>query len=175
MINNRKYTESEIKLIMNNVILVYDSREKSNSHILDWCSYKNRVETIKDKLDYGDYTFRVKAIPELGIPHTLDFRNEIVYERKNSWNEVSQNLTSGRDRFKIELAMCTAQMTIAVEDNWSNLYQGNYDTKYNRKSFIASVKTFEHRYGVSFKCFKKEEMAVEMYTSFLYYLRERLK
>lgn len=175
MINNRKYTDEEIKLIMKNVVLIYDSREKSNSHILDWCSYKNRVEAIKDKLDYGDYTFKVRAIPELGIHHDLDFRNEMVYERKNSWSELSQNFTKGRDRFAKELAMCSAQMTIAVEDTWTNLYQGNYDTKYNRKSFIASVKTFEHRYGVTFKCFKKEEMGVEMYTGFIYYLRERLK
>lgn len=175
MINNRKYTDVEIKKICNNIVVVCDSREKVNSHITDWMDYKNRCEYVTSKLDYGDYTFKVKAIPELDILHDLDFSSEIVVERKNSWDELSQNFLKNRARFCEELAMCQAKMIILIEDSWSNLFQGNYRSKYDNRAFIASLQTFEQRYNVTFKCFKKEEMATYMYTYFYYYLRERLK
>ena len=142
MLNNRKYTDTEIKEICKNIVLVYDSREKNNKHILDWCSYKNRVEVSKEKLDYGDYTFKVKPIPELGIMHWLDFRNEIVVERKNGWDELSQNFLKNRARFCEELAMCKAEMYILIEEPWTNLFQGKYRSQYNNRAFISSLQTF---------------------------------
>jgi ERCC4-type nuclease len=175
MLKNRNFTDNEVEKILKNMVLLVDSREKSNQHILEWCSYKNRVETKKIGLPNGDYSCMLKAIPELGIPTDLYFHDEFVIERKNSLDEISQNFTKNRARFEHELGTHKGKLIIAIEDTWTNLFQGNYNSSYNRKSFIGSVFAFEHRYDVSFRFLKQEEMGVFIYGEMRYFLREKLK
>ena len=175
MLNNRKFTDKEIDTILDNMIILVDTRERSNLHILDWCEYKNRVETKKMGLPNGDYSFMLKAIPELGIPNDMYFHKEFVIERKNSLDEISQNFTKNRARFEHELSSYKGKLIIAIEDSWTNLFQGNYKSDYGRRSFIGSVFAFEHRYDVSFRFLKKEEIAVFIYGEMRYFLREKLK
>lgn len=175
MISNRNFSLEDIDNILKNMVILVDSREKSNKHILDWLDYKDRCEYQKITFSNGDYSCMLKACPEYGINEDIYFHKEFVIERKNSLDELSQNFTKNRARFEHELGTFNGRMIIAVEDTWSNLFQGNYSAKYNRKSFIGTTMAFTHRYGVSFNFLKKEEIGVYIYTQCRYYIREKLK
>jgi ERCC4-type nuclease len=175
MLNNRNFTDKDIDTILKNMVILVDTREKANTHIAEWLEYKNRCEWIKMKLNNGDYSCMLKAMPEFGITHDLYFHNEFSIERKNSLDEISQNFTKNRTRFEEELATKKGQMIIAIEDDWTNLFQGNYQSKYDRRSFIASIMAFWHRYDVPFVFLDKEEIPVFIYTHMRYFLREKLK
>ncbi len=174
MLEYRRFTDKEIDLIIKSMVILIDRREKT-SHIKEWLSYKNRCEYLDVTLSNGDYSFMVKAIPELGITEDLYFDKEICIEKKSGLDEISQNFTKHRSRFEHELSTYKGKMVILIEDTWTNLFQGNYKANYNRKSFIGSVMAFYHRYNVPFHFQKKEEMGVFIYTYFRYYLREKLK
>ena len=86
------------ELISSMVILV-DTREKVNDHILEYFDKKNIIYK-KKALDYGDYSFMIPANDKLSIPRDLYFMNKVVVERKASLEEISNNLTKERDRFE---------------------------------------------------------------------------
>lgn len=175
MINNRNFSDKEIDEILKNMVILVDSREKSNAHIVEWMEYKNRCEFERMALPNGDYSCKLKAMPEFGINNDVYFHREFVIERKNSLDEISQNFTKHRTRFEEELATKKGKMIIAIEDSWTNLFQGNYSAKYNRRSFIGSVMAFWNRYDVPFVFLKSEEIGVFIYTQMRYFLREKLK
>jgi hypothetical protein len=174
MIQYRKFSDDEIKKICSNMIILIDSREKSD-YVLKWCSHKNRCETKVMKLDQGDYSFMVKAVPELGITEDLYFDRKIVIERKNSLDELSQNFTKNRSRFEEELAMFKGKMDIVISDSWDALFMGRYSSNYNRQAFIGTLQSFKHRYNVNFQFMSDEAFPVFVYTNFYYYLRSLLK
>ena len=174
MLKYRKFTDDEIKKICGSIIILIDKREKS-TYMKDWCNHKNRCKYKDFSLSQGDYSFMLPSNEEFGITHDMYFDREIVVERKNSLDEISQNFTKNRTRFEEELAMFNGKMTIAIMDTWDNLFMGKYDSKYDRRSFIASIMSFEHRYNVSFKFMTNEAFPVYVYGYFYYYLRSMLK
>jgi len=174
MIKYRKFTDDEIKKICGSIIILIDKREKS-THVKEWCDHKSRCKYKDITLSQGDYSFYLEAMPEYGIMSDLYFDKDIVVERKNSLDEISQNMTKNRARFEEELAMFNGKMTIAIADTWDNLFQGKYKAQYDRKSFIASIMSFEHRYDVAFKFVSDEAFPVYIYAYFYYFLRELLK
>jgi len=174
MLNNRKFDKKEIDKICKNLTVVVDSREKANGHILEYFD-KHKIKYKVDKLDYGDYSVCVDPMQEYGITHALDFRDSVLIERKSGWNELYGNIVTNRARFCQELAMCKVKMPIYVEQSWDDLYDGNYRSKYSPNAFLASLYTFEHRYGVVFKSIPKERMGKQIFVYLYYYLRERLK
>ena len=174
MLNYRNFSDKDINLILKNMVILIDKKEKTD-HIKQWLSYKNRCEYMDFSLSQGDYSFMIKPVPELGITEELFFDRHICIEKKSGLDEISQNFTKHRARFEHELSAYPGKMVILIEDSWSNLFQGNYRANYNRKSFIGSVMAFYHRYDVPFHFQKKEEMGVFIYTFFRYWLRERLK
>jgi hypothetical protein len=181
MYNNLKLTDKELdSLLKNNLVILIDNREKKdkNTHITDWLDYKNRCQYMNMTLPTGDYSVMLRASPEVGIHQDLYFYNEIAIERKANLEELSNNFTTKRSAFESEMlrALSTKlKLIVAIEDTRSRLYLGEYDTKYNRRSFIASIATFENRYNVPFQFAIKEEMPVYIYTTLCYYVRERLK
>jgi hypothetical protein len=174
MFKYRKFTDDEIKQICKNMVIICDTREKS-THIKEWLSYKNRCEFKDMKLDHADYSFMVKAIPELGILEDMYFDKIIAIERKNSLDELSQNFTKNRTRFEEELSMFKGKMVVIIEDSWDNLFTGTYSSEYNRQAFIGTLQSFEHRYGVSFKFMSEKAIPVYIFTFFYYFLRSTLK
>ncbi len=62
ILNRKKYTDSEIQKIINNMILLVDSREKSNAHLLAyWNKHNIKYEVMG--LPAGDYSFALVAVP----------------------------------------------------------------------------------------------------------------
>lgn len=148
MISCYKYTDKEIDELVSSMIILVDTREKENLHITDSFD-KNKIAYKKKALDYGDYSFMLPANEKLSIPRDMMFDKKVVVERKGSLEEISGNLTNNRDRFEKELCLAPKTKVLLIENaNYSDVANGNYQTKYNKKSFLASLHSFWFKYGV---------------------------
>lgn len=149
MLTKYYYTDKEKEQIIKSMVILVDGREKEgkNNHILDWFD-KKKIPWKKKSLSKGDYSFYIPANEELHIPRDLYFDSDIVVERKASLEEISGNLTQHRDRFEHELSLAPKNKVLLIENaNFEDIVEGNYDTQYNRKSFLASLFTFWIRYN----------------------------
>ena len=178
MINRRKYSDKELSKIISkdNIVILVDTREKANKHITDIFD-KEGVQWRSEKLESGDYTFELKAIPELDIPHTMDFRQDVMIERKNSLDEISGNFTKNRERFNDEFGRAWAvKKYLLIEDgSYEKILNHDYRSEYNPNSFFASLLSFDARYDLHVCFSSKETSAVLIYNICKYALREILK
>lgn len=97
--NKYKYTDKEMEELISSMVILIDTREKANSHITDYFERKG-IAYKKKALDYGDYSFMIPSNEKLGILRDLYFNATCIIERKASLEEISGNLTQGRDRFE---------------------------------------------------------------------------
>ena len=104
MIQLYKFTDSEIKELLDSIVILVDTKEKVNAHITGWFD-KKKIPWKKKSLSKGDYSFYISANEALGIPKDLYFDKEIVVERKASLEEISGSLTQNRERFEHELSL----------------------------------------------------------------------
>lgn len=150
------------------IVIIVDTREQSNQHIISvFDTFK--IPYVVEKLDFGDYSCYAKTKDG----KLIDMRNEISIERKNSLDEIAGNFTKGRDRFKREFERHQGQMILAIEDdNYLNLMMGDYRSKMSKKSLMASLHSWSFRYNVPFIFLPKECMAVFIYFSCKYKVRE---
>ncbi len=167
------YTDKEKKEILNNMVVLVDTREQENKHILEFFN-KKKVKYKNKKLDYGDYSFMLPEMPELGILKPLFFDNEIVIERKGSLTELSGNLTEGRERFEKELIRKKdSKFYLMIEDgSWEDIQSGCYNTKYNPVSFLATLNAYIARYGIDINFVTKYYAGIFIFGLFNYHLRE---
>lgn len=134
--------------LISSMIILVDTREKVNDHILEYFDKKN-ITYKKKALDYGDYSFMIPANEKLSIPRDLYFINKVIVERKASLEEISNNLTKERDRFEKELCLAPKTKVLLIENaNYSDIATGNYNTQYNKKSFWASIHSFWFKYNI---------------------------
>ena len=161
---------TEINKILSTLTILIDTREKKISHITK--KFKEKEISYESyKLDYGDYSCQIELDGEI-----ISFEDKISCERKNSLNEISgSNLTKNRDRFERELERSEGKFYLLIEDSLNNLYNGMYRSQLSRKSFIASLMTFEHRYNVRTVFVPKQLTWWYMYKLFYYFTREYLK
>lgn len=163
--------------ILNSIVVLIDSREKTSKHITDFLD-KHKIEHRIMALPSGDYSFMVKAIPELNIMSDLYFTSEIVVERKNSLEELSGCFAQTRDRFNDEWIRCKADRKYLLIENakYEDLVNGNYNTKYSSKSFLGSLHSFNAKYDLQVMFLEnKEYSGVYILAVFQYYLRYLLK
>ena len=148
MLDLYKYTEKEKDALTKSMTILVDTREQENSHILKYFDQRD-IPYKTMKLDYGDYSFMIPKNDELGIPRDLYFDKHITLERKGSLEELSGNLTKDRDRLKKEFTLAPKNKVMVIENGtYKNMVDGNYDTKYNSKSYWASFHSFWHEYGL---------------------------
>lgn len=93
-----RFSVEELKKLTKSLVVLVDSREKKNDHILSYFT-KQGVAYQKTKLDYGDYSF---YIPAAAAGEDIYFHRDIVIERKASLEELSGNLAQERERFEKE-------------------------------------------------------------------------
>ena len=135
---------------MKSMGILYDTREQKNDHILDYFKKKN-IPVKKRKINQGDYSFYIPKNEKLGIPVDLFFDKEFAIERKNSLEELSGNLTTGRDRFKNELAQHKGSLLLLIENaNYHDIITGNYNTQYGSASFLGSLHSMSTEFDVPF-------------------------
>lgn len=143
-----KYTDKEIKELISSMVILTDTREQKNQHILDFFDRK-KILHKKKALNYGDYSFMIPANEPLGIQRDMYFDGKVCIERKASLEEISGNLSKDRSRFEKELSLAPNTKVILLENaNYSDIADGNYNTQYNKKSFIGSLHSFWFKYNV---------------------------
>ena len=151
------------------LIILYDTREKSNAHILSKLA-RNGVECRRETFSYGDYSFILK---NLITGEEISFKNKYVIERKNNLDELAQNLGRKREQFINEFNRCQeagAKMDILIEDsNWYyNIITHRYRSKFNSKAFKNSLMSIEAQYNINIFGTDKTSCASYIYTKFLY-------
>ena len=130
------------------MVILVDKREKNIDHLIKYFD-KAKIEYKNKSLAYGDYSFYVPKNEGFSIPRDIYFDKKIIIERKASLEELSGNLTKERDRLEKELSLAPTTKVIVVENaNYSDIISGNYNTKYNNKSYWASIHSFWHKYNV---------------------------
>ena len=178
MINLYKYTDKEKEEILKSMTVLVDSREKEgkNRHILDWFDKKN-IPYKKKALNYGDYSVILPANEELGILKPLDFSGEIMLERKTNLEELSNNMTRDRSRIEKELALAPKHKILLIENaSYEDIVEGNYNTEYNRKSFLGTLHSWYYKYDIQFFFMKnKEHSGLFIYMYFQYYIKNLLR
>lgn len=176
MLDKYYYTDKELDELAKSQVILVDTREKNNSHLLELWD-KQKIPYKKKALEQGDYSFMIPANEKLNIPRDLYFDKEIIVERKGSLEEISGNLTSGRDRFEKELALAPPTKVLMIENaEYKDICTGNYKTDYNKKSFLASLHSFWLRYNIPiFFMPDKTYGAVFIKKYFEYYLKEHLR
>lgn len=104
------------KTFLKNVIVLHDSGEQENSHILSELE-NMRVKHERVNLDYGDYSFKAQG---------RDFSLSCVIERKAHIDELYGNLTKDRERIEREFALASTMandFTLMIEncESWDYL------------------------------------------------------
>lgn len=164
--------KSQLKKILNSIVVYWDTREKKNQHILD--DLENmKIKTEKKKLGSGDYSFFLPANEDLGVPEDIDFSNKCIIERKASLEELSNNLTFERDRFKRELERAPDSKVLLIENStYEQLFMGEYNTKMSSNAFLSTLHTFWVRYSCPFIFIPSELTALFIVGHFKSYLKE---
>lgn len=145
-----KYTDTEKNKLLSSMVILVDTREKKNDHIVSVLEEKG-IPYKQKKLDYGDYSFMIPKNEELGIYRDIWFDKKVVVERKASLEELSGNLTQNRNRFEEEMALSPEEKVLIIENSqYSDIINHNYDTKYNKKSFLSTIHAFWFRYDCPF-------------------------
>lgn len=168
-----KYTDKEIKAIVDNAVIIVDTREKENNHITEFFDRKG-IKWATEKLDYGDYSIRIE---EPTAHRNMYLTDIITVERKANLNELSGNLTHNRDRFEAEFERSKGKVYLLIENsNFDDIERGNYSTKFNKKAFRASLTKFEHKYNLYVQYLKDTEASgYWIYTTLTGCLIEKLK
>jgi len=172
-----RYTKTELKELLKSFVVLVDTREKKNNHILNYfddqdIKYKNK------KLDFGDYSFYLPKNKKLGIMKDLYFTDQLAIERKKNLKELSGNMTKNRARFENELIRSNnAKMILLIEEGsgYQKIINGYYDTQYKPKAFLAGLLTYKNRYDLRIEFISKELTGTLIKYELHYYLREYLK
>lgn len=165
---HRGFTDAEITKAVKDMVILVDTREQKNQHILQYFESKKIPYEMK-ALQFGDYSCKIKVNPEhfhesaLLHPKEVSLETRIVVERKNSIDEIAGNLKSDegadakeKNRFERELIKCkaaTANMALMLE-NFSfdrvmmGSERGNYRTQWKPEALIARLNTMVARYNL---------------------------
>ena len=175
MYNMYKYSDAEMKSLLASIVILIDSREKQVFHIKEGFDSK-KIQYEYVKLDFADYSFKLLKNEGLGIYRDIYFNNEISVERKNSLEELSGNLTRGREQFENELIRSKGKFVLMIENgSYLDIIYHSYKTNYNEKSYFASLMSFKARYDIDIQFIDSKFSWFLMYNKFYYYLRNYLK
>ena len=108
-------------------------------------------------LTLGDYSCFLPANPDLGI--IRDTYIDCYVERKGSLEELSGNFTNDRNRLEEEFQRAKGKRFIVMIEESAGLekiIEHKYQTEYNEKSYLASLFSFGHRYGLDIHFISKK-------------------
>lgn len=165
-------TPKEIEYILDNITLIYDSREHENTALderLRAVGFKHRREGLK----FGDYTAEYEVDGKV-----YGLQNEIVIERKMSLDEICGNFTKGRARFEREFEKAIdagAKVHLVIENgSYEKILKGKYRSQLNSNSLYSSLIAFCDRYNITIHFCKPETTPVLMRKIFYHHVRNRL-
>lgn len=176
MLSNYHYTDSEQKQLLKSLVILIDTRENVNDHITGYFDKKG-IAFKTQKLDSGDYSVMLPAAPGLGIMRDTYFDKQIIIERKVDLTELSSNLAQYRERFESEFYRvpgCRKYLLIE-SGSYSNVFDGKYNTGLNSAAFMASLLTFQCRFGINVSFVSKEHSGKFIHALCYYFVREALQ
>ena len=132
----------EIEEALKGMVVLVDTREQDTARLR--VRLKDmKCEHERCKLDFGDYSAKV---PVNGEWLTLN----VAIERKMDLDELAQCYCNGRKRFEREFERAQtagAKIYLLIENaTWEDAYTGNYRSKMNPQSLIASILAWLARY-----------------------------
>ncbi|WP_294377777.1 ERCC4 domain-containing protein [uncultured Clostridium sp.] len=178
-----RFSDTEIKKLMKeNFMILYDTREQVNEHVL--CGFDDlKFKYKKQKIDEGDYTGIITARPDMGIPRDLYF--PIGVERKNSVDELAGNLSEKcdtRDDIRLERELIRAKakgidIYFVIEDpiGLKNIQTGNYRSQYKPKAFMGKFTSLMTNYTKGATFCSNTESAYHIARHLYYGIRNFLK
>lgn len=175
-----RYTDKEMKKILDNIVVIVDSREQNNQHIIEFFNKKNiPYKTIKN--DFGDYTAMLPAGTLTGFTSDIYFDRDIAIERKNSIDEIAGNLKEDAARIKKELAHMNKydiKYFFFVEDKnfHENLRNGNFRSQYDPFTLMQRIKKgIEAEYNTVIVPIDKKFIGSEIYYTLQAYVYNLFK
>lgn len=177
-------SDTEInKLLKENFMILYDTREQVNEHILSYFD-KKKIPYKKQKIDEGDYTAIITARPDMGIYRDLYFN--VTVERKNSVDEFAANVCEKKDDYRdnarlereLERAKTKGTMVFLViedKDGKENIIKGNYRTNISCQALWGKLNSLEVKYlhGVIFT--SKEDSGRDIWSKLHYAVKYFLR
>ena len=170
-----KFSNEQIKQIIDTIVIVVDSREKKNQHITSMFD-KYAINWERRNLNSADYSAYVPINEELGILEEINLEDELCVERKKNCDEIIQNLTKHRDRFYREFERSGAKIPILIEDSFKNAVKGYYRSDIPPKTFLGALFSFVD-YNDTFFYFIGDDSlsALWIYDVLKYRIRSKLK
>lgn len=170
----------DIVNVLESMEVLVDTRENPNTERV-----KRRYDDFecpyeRCTLSYGDYTYNATLPGGNKIFDTTQtIKGHAIVERKMDLVELSNCLCQHRARFEAEFQRAKENNTsiyLLVENaSWENLINGKYKTKFNPKSYFASITAFMARYNIK-PIFCKSETSGKIIKQVLYReLKERLE
>lgn len=143
-----RYKDNEIKKILKNLVIIIDSREQKNLHIVEYLT-ENKVPYRIDKLDTGDYAALIPSMPEMGIMR--DILCPARVERKRNIDEICGNLSKANaTTFQNELIRSKdIPFTLLLEDalGYKHILNHQYRSQYTPKALLARLNSFKAKYN----------------------------
>lgn len=171
--------ESDIKILLDNLVVIVDTREKVNDHILAYLSLKTGF--IREKLDFGDYSCYIECNEATKhiINDNIYLQNVIAIERKNSLDELIGSLKH-KERFWNEFKRASdnnSHLTMFVEDanGYENMVMGNYKSDFKPKALTFLLEKLEHDFRFETKFVPKRLIGLFIYAKLRTYAKNYLR
>lgn len=163
-------TDKEISNIINDIVIVVDTREKKNQHILSYLD-KIKVPYINQKLNSGDYSFKLPNYKHLNLDYS------VLIEKKNSLDEISGNFTRKRVQFQNEFDRNDCKRTHLLIENatWKRVENASWRSQFSANAMWASLLTFCFRYNLKLWFVGVDESPKLLYNIIKYELLEIIK
>lgn len=164
------YTDKEIGNIIKDMVVVLDTRERQNQHIIDWLEMNN-IHYIVNKLDTADYSMILPNYPQLNLD------KKFLIERKNSITEICGNFTKGRERFAREFERINDEHLHLVIENatWTKIKNGDSRSKMSPQAITGSILSWTIKYNIKTWFVTKQESPALIYNLLKYELMVELK
>ncbi|MGL4107240.1 ERCC4 domain-containing protein [Clostridium sp. LP20] len=90
-----RFTDKELKEILDKLVILVDTREQANFHVTDWLD-KHKKKYKTQTLKYGDYSCYLPNGSFKGQERDIYFTNDIAIERKFCIDELAMNLKDNK-------------------------------------------------------------------------------
>lgn len=163
-----KFTDKEMKKALDSMVVIVDTREQNNQHILEFFKKKNIPYKVV-KNDFGDYTAMIPKGTINQFTCDIYFDRDIAIERKNSIDEIAGNLKDDAARLKKELAHMNKYdikyfFFVEDKDYHANLRNGNFRSQYDPFTLMQRIKKgIEAEYDTVIVPIDKQCIASEIY------------
>lgn len=171
-----KFSKDEVdKLLKENLVILYDTREQINDHILRYFKTKG-IKCKRKKIDEGDYTAIITVREDMGIYRDLYFN--FAVERKNSVDELIGSIKNA-DRFEDEFNRAKIKgidihLVVEEENGLKNMRKGKYRSQYLPNALWGKYHSIEHKYLKGATFVASEDSGEAIYSKLYYAVRNIL-